>query len=133
MRRLLFANELLSHSGEKNCFRKFKVLTFKIVCIFHYCYRYHWYYLKVRFVVLCFKSAEVFTFVKICQKEVLSEERQLMKWVEILWVRIFWVAIFWGMFSRREFDGWEFYRWELPRGGIFLEPFSTCNVSILIF
>ena len=26
----------------------------------------------------------------------LREERQLMKWVEILWVRIFWVAIFWG-------------------------------------
>ena len=31
---------------------------------FHYCYRYHWYYLKDCFVILCFKSAEVFTFVK---------------------------------------------------------------------
>ena len=42
---------------------------------------------------------------------VLSEERQLMKWVEIFLVGIFWVAIF-----RGEFDGWEF------PGGIFLEP-----------
>ena len=45
---------------------------------------------------LCFKSAEVFTFVKICQNEVLSEERQLMKWVGIFQTRIFWVAVFRG-------------------------------------
>ena len=35
--------------------------------------------------------------------EVLSEERQLMKWVGI-----FQVEIFRGCFSRGEFDGWEF-------------------------
>ena len=35
--------------------------------------------------------------------EVLSEERQLTKWVEI-----FQVGIFRGEFSRGEFDGWEF-------------------------
>ena len=62
----------------------------------HYCYRYHWYYLKDCFVIVCSKSAEVFMFVKICQNEVLSEERQLMKWVVIIQVRIFWVPIFRG-------------------------------------
>ena len=35
--------------------------------------------------------------------EVLSEERQLMKWVGI-----FQVGIFRGEFSRGEFDGWKF-------------------------
>ena len=63
---------------------------------FHYCHRYHWYYLKDLFVILCFKSAEVLKFVKICQKEVLSEERQLMKWVRKFQVRISLIAIFWG-------------------------------------
>ena len=43
----------------------------------------------------------------ICQNEVSSEERQLMKWVGIFWVRIFWVGIFRGEFSREEFDGSE--------------------------
>ena len=33
LRRLIFTNEMLSHSGQKICFREFKVLTFKIVCI----------------------------------------------------------------------------------------------------
>ena len=61
---------------------------------FFYCHCYYWYYLKGCFVILCFKNAEVLKFVKICQKEVLSEERQLMKWVRIFQVRIFWVAIF---------------------------------------
>ena len=74
---------------------------------FHYCYCYHWYYLKDCFVILFFKSAEVFTFVKICQNEFLSEERQLMKWVGILKVRIFLVAVFRERgFSKGEFDGW---------------------------
>ena len=36
---------------------------------------------------------------------VLSEERQLMKWVELLWV-----GIFGGIFSMAELDGWEFSR-----------------------
>ena len=43
--------------------------------------------------------------------EVLSEERQLMKWVGIFLVEIFWVGILregGGEFSRGEFDGWEF-------------------------
>ena len=46
----------------------------------------------------------------ICQNEVLSEERQLMKWMGIFRVRIFWVRIFRGEFSREEFDRWEFSR-----------------------
>ena len=46
---------------------------------FHHCYRYHWCYLKDCFAILCYKSVEVFMFVKICQNEVSSEERQLMK------------------------------------------------------
>ena len=49
-------------------------------------------------------------FVNICQNEVLSEERQLMKWVGLFRVRIFWVGIFRGEFSRAEFDGWEFFQ-----------------------
>ena len=40
---------------------------------------YH-YYLKEYLVILCFKSAEVVTFVKISQNEVLSEERQWNGW-----------------------------------------------------
>ena len=54
-----------------------------LVVYFHYSHHYHWYYLKACFVILCFKSAEVFTFVNICQKQGLSEERLLMKWEEI--------------------------------------------------
>ena len=34
LRRLIFKNEVLSHSRQNISFRKFKVLTFKIVCIF---------------------------------------------------------------------------------------------------
>ena len=49
--------------------------------------------------------------------EVLSEERQLMKWVGIFQIKIFWVGIFRGEFSRGEFDGWEFSKWEFSRGG----------------
>ena len=90
--------------------------SFVVFFFFHYCHRYHWYYLKDCFVNLCFKSAEVFTLVKICQNEVLSEERQLMKWVGKFQMRIFWVAILLGEFSRGEFDGWEFFGWEFPRG-----------------
>ena len=63
---------------------------------FHYCYSYHWYYLKDCFVILCFKNAEVFTFVKICQNEMLIKERHLMKQGGIFQVIIFWVAIFQG-------------------------------------
>ena len=49
--------------------------------------------------------------------EVLSEERQLMKWVGILQVGIFWVVIFRGDFSRGQFDGWEFSGWGFSRWG----------------
>ena len=52
--------------------------------------------LKRLFVILCFESAEVFTFVKICQNKVLSEVKQLMKWVRIFYVRIFWLGVFRG-------------------------------------
>ena len=34
LRRLIFINEVLSHSGQKISFREFKVFTFKLVCIF---------------------------------------------------------------------------------------------------
>ena len=98
----------------------------------HYCHRYHWYYLKGCFVILCFKSAEVLKFVIICQKEVLSEERQLMKWVRIFQVRIFWVAIFGGQFSGGSLMGGNF-SWVNSLVGIFVETFSSYNVSILIF
>ena len=57
----------------------------------------------------CFKS-EVFTFVNMCQKEVLSEGRQSMKWVAIFQKRIFWVALFSGGIFQGEFNGWEFFR-----------------------
>ena len=33
LRRLIFTNEVLSHSGQKICFGEFKILTFKIVRI----------------------------------------------------------------------------------------------------
>ena len=75
-----------------------------------------WYYLKDCFVILCFKSAEVFTFVKICQSEVLSEERQLMKWVGIFQVRIFWVVVFCGWnFPARSLIGGNFLGGNSPR------------------
>ena len=99
----------------------------------HYCHRYHWYYLKGCFVILCFKSAEVLKFVKICQKEVLSEERQLTKWVRIFQVRIFWVAFFrGGNFPGGSLMGGTF-SWVNSPVGIFLEIFSSYNASILIF
>ena len=50
-------------------------------------------------------------FVKICQNEVFSEERKLMKGVVIIQMEVFWVPIF-----RGEFDGWKFFGWEFPRG-----------------
>ena len=35
LRRLIFTNEVLSHPGQKICFREFKVLTLKMcACIF---------------------------------------------------------------------------------------------------
>ena len=51
--------------------------------------------------ILSFSSPQIFaflifTFVNICQNEVLSEESQLMKWVRIFWVGISWVGIFQG-------------------------------------
>ena len=95
---------------------KYSRLSFLIFFFFHFCYRYHWYYVKDCFAILCFKSAEGFTFVKICQNEVLSEERQLMTWVVIIQVRIFWVLlIFREEILQREFDGWEFSGWEFPQ------------------
>ena len=84
-------------------------------------------------IVTCFKSAEVFTFVNMCQKEALIEGRQLMKWVVIFQMRIFWVAHFSGGIFQGEFNGWEFFGWEFLQGEIFIELSSSCNVSILIF
>ena len=53
--------------------------------------------------------------------EVLSEERQLMKWVVI-----FQVGVFWG-----EFDGWEFSGGGgIFLGRIFLEPYSAISKYI---
>ena len=51
------------------------------------------------------------------QNKVLSDERQLMKWMGIFQVRIFWVAIFrWGEgVFQGEFDGWKFFGWDFPR------------------
>ena len=59
----------------------------------------------------------------------LSEERQSMEWVGIFQVRILWVEIFrrWGGISTGEFDEWELFSLEL------LEPFSSYDVSILVF
>ena len=54
--------------------------------------------------------------------EVLSEERQLIKWLGIFQVGIFWVEIFQGGgagvggFSSGEFDGSEFSGWKFSRG-----------------
>ena len=81
----------------------------RILYFFHYYHRYHryYFYLKDCFVILCLKSAEVFTFMKICLNEVLSEERQLMKWVVIFHVRIFWLAIFRGGGGREGREGRE--------------------------
>ena len=68
------------------------------------------------------------------QNKVLSDERQLMKWMGIFQVRIFWVAIFrWGReFSRESLMGGNFSGGNTPVG-ISLEPFSLFNGSILIF
>ena len=67
----------------------------------------------------------IFTFVKICQNEVLSEENQLMKWVGILRVGIF----FWmGIFRREIFQGgvwWVgIFRVGISPGVIFLESIN---------
>ena len=43
---------------------------FLILLFFHYCHRYHWYYLKDYFVILCFKSAKV-RLVAVYQKKIL--------------------------------------------------------------
>ena len=58
--------------------------------------------------------------------EVLSEERQLMKWVELFQVGTFWVAIFRGRFSKGEFDGWEFSWWEFYRGEFSYNRWKQC-------
>ena len=102
---------------------------------FHYCHHYHWYYLKDCFVILCLKSAEVFTFVKICQNKVLSEERQLMKWVPIFQVRIFLVVTFRVEFSTGEFDEWKFFGWKFPRITylfLFFKRLSTNTIRLSI-
>ena len=88
--------------------------------LFSHCHRYHWCYLKDCFVILCFKSSEVFTFVNICQNEVLTEERQLMKWMGIFQVRIFRGGR--GGFQGGRLMGRIFWVKIFPRG-IFLEPF----------
>ena len=67
--------------------------------------------------ILSFSNPQIFDFlnprfVSICQNEVLIEERQLMKWVEIFQVGIFWVGIFQG----------GVWLVEIFPGGIFLEP-----------
>ena len=75
--------------------------------------------LKGLFCVLSFKSAEVFTFVKICQNNLLNEERKWVKWVEIFQARIFWVAIFrGGSFPRGSLMGGNVFGGNSP-GGIF--------------
>ena len=71
---------------------------------------------------------------KVCQNEVLSEGRQLMKWVGIFLIRIFWVAIFRvGIFQRGRSWWVGIFRVGIVPGVIFLEQFSSCNVSVLIF
>ena len=61
---------------------------------------------------------------------VLSEERQIMKWVGIFQVGIFWVRIFWvGTFQ----GGicWVGIFWVgIFQGGIFLEPLKTFEIKI---
>ena len=53
-----------------------------------------------------------------------------MKWVGIFEERIFWVRDFPG----RNLMGGNFWGGNSPEGmGIFLEPFSSYNISILIF
>ena len=80
------------------------------------------------------KCLSLYTFVKICQNEVLSEERQLMKWVIIIQVRIFWVPIFRGELFEGGVWWVGIFRVGIPPGeGIFIEPFSSYNLSILIF
>ena len=55
--------------------------------------------------------------------EVLSEERQLMKWVGIFQVGLSWVRIFRReKFSRRKFDGWEFFGRDFPRTSLDIKP-----------
>ena len=68
---------------------------------FHYCYRYHWYYLKDCFEILCFKCAE----------------RQLMKQLGIFQVRIFWMAIFWGQVFQGGVWWVGIFRVGVPPGG----------------
>ena len=53
-----------------------------------------------------------------------------MKWVGIFEERIFWV----GDFPGRNLMGGNFWGGNSPKGmGIFLEPFSSYNISVLIF
>ena len=66
-------------------------------------------------------------------ENVLSEERQLMKWVGMFQVGISWVGIFRREFSsggKGEFDGWEFSEvgGGFPRR-IFLEPILISNLA----
>ena len=83
--------------------------------------------------LICFKSAEIFTFVKICQNEVLSKKRQLMKWVGIRRVRIFWVAIFRGEIFQGGVWWVGIFRVGISPGRLSLETCSLYDVSILIF
>ena len=83
--------------------------------------------------LICFKSAEIFTFVKICQNEVLSKKRQLMKWVGIRRVRIFWVAIFRGKIFQGGVWWVGIFQVGISPGRLSLETCSLYDVSILIF
>ena len=89
-------------------FFKYSQPSFLIFFFFNYWHHYHYYYLKDYFVIPWFKSAEVFTFVNICQNEGLSEKIELRKWVGIFQVRIFRVVIFWVGFSRGSLMGGNF-------------------------
>ena len=106
--------------------------SFLNVLFFHYCHRYHWYYLKECFVILCFKSAEVFTFANICQNEVLSKEKQLMKWVGI-----FQVGIFRGEFSRGRLMDGNFPGRNFPRTifsyGVEIFPHPLVQLIVLLY
>ena len=74
------------------------------------------------FFALSSSNIQIFqTFVDTCQNEVLSEERQLMKWVGI-----FRVGIFHGGFPTGEFDGWKY-----SQGRIFLESFKIYPLSMI--
>ena len=80
--------------------------------------------LKALFCNSVLKVLKSFTFLKICQNEVFSEERQLMKWVGMFRVGIFrWEGRL--MISN-------FSCGNSPEE-IFLEPFCSYNVFILIF